>query len=183
MRSRDGSTRGQWTLCTHPPFLGLHTCNKMDSWPMYGPILLHARVCLITRKKNCMGRGHTSWQTDFATTGSNWPSGPIPWKKTLCYSGIQKAVTYRNSETQVVFVKKWFTLFLFLFFKGEFKVWLSFEGGSRAPFLHNMRNIRVHTGILVNSNRKYSPLRGLPSSSCGGLQPRFFFAIEATKKI
>ena len=23
-RPRDGSTRGQWTLCTHPPFLGLH---------------------------------------------------------------------------------------------------------------------------------------------------------------
>ena len=23
-RPRDGSTRGRWTLCTHPPFLGLH---------------------------------------------------------------------------------------------------------------------------------------------------------------
>ena len=26
--------RGQWTLCTHPSFLGLHACNKMDAWPM-----------------------------------------------------------------------------------------------------------------------------------------------------
>ena len=30
-RPHDGSTRGQWTLCTHPPFLGLHACNKMGS--------------------------------------------------------------------------------------------------------------------------------------------------------
>ena len=53
-RPRNGSTRGQWTLCTHPPFLGLHACNKMD-----GPVLLHARACLITgRRKNRMGRGH-----------------------------------------------------------------------------------------------------------------------------
>ena len=30
-RPRNGSTRGPWTLCTHPPFWGLHTCNKMGS--------------------------------------------------------------------------------------------------------------------------------------------------------
>ena len=34
-----------------PPFLGLHVCNKMDLWPMDGPILLHTRSCLIPRKK------------------------------------------------------------------------------------------------------------------------------------
>ena len=33
-RPHDGSTRGQWMLCTHPPFLGLHTCNKMGSTPV-----------------------------------------------------------------------------------------------------------------------------------------------------
>ena len=36
---------------THPSFLGLHACNKIDAWPMDGPILLHARAYLITRKK------------------------------------------------------------------------------------------------------------------------------------
>ena len=30
-RPHDGSTRGRWMLCTHPPFLGLHACNKMGS--------------------------------------------------------------------------------------------------------------------------------------------------------
>ena len=33
-RPHDGSTRGRWMLCTHPPFLGLHTCNKMGSTPV-----------------------------------------------------------------------------------------------------------------------------------------------------
>ena len=33
-RPDDGSTRGRWTLCTHPPFLGLHACNKMGSTPV-----------------------------------------------------------------------------------------------------------------------------------------------------
>ena len=50
-RPRDGSTRGRWTLCTRPPFLGLHACNKMDAWPMGGHDLLHTRACLIPRKK------------------------------------------------------------------------------------------------------------------------------------
>ena len=27
-------THGLWTLWTHPSFLGLHACNKMDAWPM-----------------------------------------------------------------------------------------------------------------------------------------------------
>ena len=33
-RPHDGSTRGRWMLCTHPPFLGLHACNKMGSTPV-----------------------------------------------------------------------------------------------------------------------------------------------------
>ena len=33
-RPHDGSQRGRWMLCTHPPFLGLHTCNKMGSTPV-----------------------------------------------------------------------------------------------------------------------------------------------------
>ena len=33
-RPRDGSTHGQWTLCTQPPCLGLHACNKMGSTPV-----------------------------------------------------------------------------------------------------------------------------------------------------
>ena len=33
-RSPNGSTQGRWTLCSHPPFLGLHTCNKMGSTPV-----------------------------------------------------------------------------------------------------------------------------------------------------
>ena len=33
-RPHDGSTRGRWMLCTHPPFLGLHMCNKMGSTPV-----------------------------------------------------------------------------------------------------------------------------------------------------
>ena len=57
-RPCDCSTRCRWTLCTHPPFLGLHACNKMDAWPMDGPVLLHARACLIPRKKSYMKRGH-----------------------------------------------------------------------------------------------------------------------------
>ena len=32
MRPRDGSTRGQWTLCTHAPFLGLYAW-AMDAGP------------------------------------------------------------------------------------------------------------------------------------------------------
>ena len=59
-RPRDGSTRGRWTLCTHPPFLGLHACNKMDAWPVDGPILLHARAYLIKRKK-------IAWEGDTQT--------------------------------------------------------------------------------------------------------------------
>ena len=66
-RPRDGSTRGQWTLCTHPPFLGLHACNKMDAWPMDGPILLHARACLITHKKIAWEGDIKQNQTDIAT--------------------------------------------------------------------------------------------------------------------
>ena len=27
-RPHDGSTRGRWMLCTHPPFLGLHTSSS-----------------------------------------------------------------------------------------------------------------------------------------------------------
>ena len=55
---RDSFTSGQWTLSINPLFLGLNACNKMAAWPMDGPILLHARANLITRKKNFMGRGH-----------------------------------------------------------------------------------------------------------------------------
>ena len=33
-RPHYGSTRGRWTLCSHPPFLGLHACNKMGSTPV-----------------------------------------------------------------------------------------------------------------------------------------------------
>ena len=33
-RPHDGSTWGRWMLCTHLPFLGLHTCNKMGSTPV-----------------------------------------------------------------------------------------------------------------------------------------------------
>ena len=33
-RPHDGSTRGRWMLCTHPPFLGLQACNKMGSTPV-----------------------------------------------------------------------------------------------------------------------------------------------------
>ena len=33
-RPCNGSTRGRWTLCTHPPFLGPHACNKMGSTPV-----------------------------------------------------------------------------------------------------------------------------------------------------
>ena len=40
-RPCDGSTRGQWPLCTHPPFLRLHACK---------PVLFHARACLIPPK-------------------------------------------------------------------------------------------------------------------------------------
>ena len=44
-------TCGQWTLCTHPSFLGLHASHQMDAWPMDVPILLHAKTYLITRRK------------------------------------------------------------------------------------------------------------------------------------
>ena len=33
-RRHNRSTRGGRTLCTHPPFLGLHACNKMGSTPV-----------------------------------------------------------------------------------------------------------------------------------------------------
>ena len=56
-RPRDRSTRGQWKLCAHPPFLGLHACNKMDAWPMDRPVLLHARACLIPCKNKIAWKG------------------------------------------------------------------------------------------------------------------------------
>ena len=60
-RPRDGSTRGQWTLCTHPPFLGLHACNKMDAWPMDAPLSFYTQEpILLHAKGNHMGRGQTS---------------------------------------------------------------------------------------------------------------------------
>ena len=46
-KKRVQKKRVQKNACTHPPFLGLHACNKMDAWPMDGPVLLHARTCLI----------------------------------------------------------------------------------------------------------------------------------------
>ena len=45
-----------------PPFLGLHVCNKMDAWPMDGPILLHARAYLITRRRK------NAWEGDIRQT-------------------------------------------------------------------------------------------------------------------
>ena len=33
-RPHDGSRRGRWTLCTNPPLLGPHACNKMGSTPV-----------------------------------------------------------------------------------------------------------------------------------------------------
>ena len=39
-RPRDGSTRGQWTLCTHPPFLGLHAW-AMDA--LHPPLVFRAQ--------------------------------------------------------------------------------------------------------------------------------------------
>ena len=42
-RPRDGFTSGRLTLCTQPPFLGLHACNMMDAWPIDGPVLFHAK--------------------------------------------------------------------------------------------------------------------------------------------
>ena len=47
----------------------------MDAWPMDGPILLHARAYLITRKKIAWegDRQMPPW-TDIATTRSNQPS-------------------------------------------------------------------------------------------------------------
>ena len=59
----DASTRPR----THPSFLGLHACNKMDAWPMDGPILLHARAYLITRKKIAWEGDIKQHQTDIAT--------------------------------------------------------------------------------------------------------------------
>ena len=81
-RTHDGSTRGQWMLCTHTPFLGLHACNKMDACPMEGPILLHARAYFITRKQiawegDTQADTQADRQMDIATTRSNRPSGPI----------------------------------------------------------------------------------------------------------
>ena len=36
-RPRDGSTRGRWTLCTHPSFLGL-TVTQYSSIPLNSPV-------------------------------------------------------------------------------------------------------------------------------------------------
>ena len=68
-RQCGGSTRWRWTLCTHPPFLGLHACNKMGSMCVITPVLYVIRPVL-PRKKNYMKRG---WQTDFASLWKNRP--------------------------------------------------------------------------------------------------------------
>ena len=61
-RPHDGSTRGRWMLCTHPPFLGLHMCNKMGSTPVlqhkirqnqHKKKLFFTRRFLTTFQKNC----------------------------------------------------------------------------------------------------------------------------------
>ena len=44
---------GQWTLCTHPPFLGLHACNKMGSTPV-----LPSKIRQNQHKKNFFLRGN-----------------------------------------------------------------------------------------------------------------------------
>ena len=64
----DRSTCGRWTLCTHPPFLGLHACNKRDAWPMDGPVLFHARACLIPCKK-------IAWKGTDTQTRKQWVLG------------------------------------------------------------------------------------------------------------
>ena len=43
---------GRWMLCTHPPFLGLHACNKMGSTPV-----LPQKIRKNQQKKNFFLRG------------------------------------------------------------------------------------------------------------------------------
>ena len=53
--------------CTHPPFLRLHACNKMDPWPMDEPVWLHARARTLSYStqggltNERPGSGHVTW--------------------------------------------------------------------------------------------------------------------------
>ena len=49
----DGSTRGRWMLCTHTPFLGLHTCNKMGSKSAQKNNFFFTRQFYTTSLKKC----------------------------------------------------------------------------------------------------------------------------------
>ena len=59
------------------PFIGLHARARHD------PHQSTDEACsapVHPRKKNCMGRGQTDWETDFATTRPTRPRGLSWWK-------------------------------------------------------------------------------------------------------
>ena len=76
-RPHDGSTRGRWTFCTHPPFLGLHACNKMGSTR----VIRWAPHQFFRAKKGKISKKQTFFYAVGCTKNTQKPKKNLKWKK------------------------------------------------------------------------------------------------------